>query len=142
MANDEEPAFVAVFPDNDPKDPGWRLHLRREPDEMAMLIEERVLPEKVDDPNARRVLDKTWQTWLKRRDAVWMHEQLGKLLADWPQDADETMKLALTYDELDAIIAADGRGWLETDGVIAIFNALKERGLCRGEHPPMPDLFK
>jgi len=47
----------------------------------------------------------------------------------------------LTYDELDAIIAADGRGWLESDGVIAIFVALKARGLCKGEHPPMPEIY-
>lgn len=43
----------------------------------------------------------------------------------------------LTYDELDAIIAADGRGWLEYDGVRAIFDALKARGLCAGD--PNPD---
>jgi len=48
----------------------------------------------------------------------------------------------LTYDELDAIIAADGRGWLESDGVIAIFVALKARGLCKGEHPLMPEIYK
>jgi hypothetical protein len=44
----------------------------------------------------------------------------------------------LTFDELDAIIAADGRGWLQTDGVIAIFLALKEREFCSGEHPELP----
>jgi hypothetical protein len=41
----------------------------------------------------------------------------------------------LTYDDLDAIIAADGRGWLEFDGVRAVFDALKERGLCVGDAP-------
>lgn len=45
----------------------------------------------------------------------------------------------LTYDELDAIIAADGRGWLESDGVYAIFNVLKNRGFCSGDAPiPSP----
>lgn len=42
----------------------------------------------------------------------------------------------LTYDDLDAVIAADGRGWLESDWVTAIFEALKARGLCRGDVPP------
>lgn len=42
----------------------------------------------------------------------------------------------LTYDELDALLAADGRGWLEYDGVRALFEALKARGLCAGETNP------
>jgi len=76
--------MILIRPDSDPKSPGWRLRLERDPnDGMAKLSEERVLPEKVSDPNAQ-FTEPADCFWLRRDDAVWLREALGTLLAGWP----------------------------------------------------------
>ncbi len=75
-----------LLPDNDPFSPGWRLHLRRAEDELAHLVDEQVLPEKVLDPDANWHGDDYSIIWLKRTEAEWLHKSLGEMLADWPED--------------------------------------------------------
>ena len=84
--------FDRILPDSDPKaEPGYRLHLFREPYENTVLAEEQVLPEKVRDPKANRVIT-TRQIWLKRDDARWLHDQLGELLEAIEQEDSEGME--------------------------------------------------
>lgn len=78
----EEDVLDVVLPDtkHDPKaDPGWRLHIYRPPHENTWLSEEQVLPEKVDDPNARRVIAKT-QIILTEASARWVRDYLNVVL--------------------------------------------------------------
>lgn len=69
-----------VWPDKDPKaDPGWRLHFFRLPYENATFAEEQVLPEKVADPRAHRVIS-TKQITLKQEEIRWLRDQLDETL--------------------------------------------------------------
>lgn len=79
--DDDPPAFDVVLPDNDPKaDPGYRLHVFREEHGLTWLAEEQVLPEKVHDPKANRVIT-TKQFSLKATEVRWLRDRLTELLA-------------------------------------------------------------
>lgn len=69
-----------VFPDRNPNaDPGWRLHLTRDPGEVTRFAEERVLPEKVDDPKAHAIFDRKGIS-LNRSEVLWLRDQLTLVL--------------------------------------------------------------
>lgn len=69
----------------DPKCPGLRLRLSREPDECAELVEETTLPERVMNPNANRV-DCRERISLTTENVRWLHEVTGELLAEMERD--------------------------------------------------------
>lgn len=70
-----------VFPDTDPKaDPGWRIHVYREPYGHLYLAEERVLPEKVADPQAHRVIESR-RIILSDKDVRWLRDQFNEIVA-------------------------------------------------------------
>ncbi len=72
--------FVRYF-ESDPKGaPGWRFRIEQEPGENAELVEEQVLPERVNT-TAYRVLATGGHHWLTKADVKWLHETLGELLA-------------------------------------------------------------
>jgi len=76
----EDQTIDVVYPDTDPKaDPGYRLHVYREPFENTILAEEQVLPEKVRDPKANRVIASKRLT-LKRDEVRWVRDQLTAVL--------------------------------------------------------------
>ncbi len=78
---------VWLYPDPDPKaDPGWRLRLDRMRNDNAFLFEEQVLPERVNMPNAYRVIHCLTSLSLTRSDAVWLHYALGDMLAEWEDE--------------------------------------------------------
>lgn len=72
---------------------GWRLHLARF-SSGTVIAEEKVLPEKVDDPDCNRV-EKSTRIWLTAAEVRWLHEVLGKVIAE--------------VDAEDAADVADGR---------------------------------
>jgi len=78
---------VWLRPDDDPRaDPGWRYRLDKQKGDLLFFIEEQVLPERVNSPNAYRVLNQKCQTVLKKRDVVWFRDALNEVLAleeDW-----------------------------------------------------------
>lgn len=68
---------------------GQRLRLECEPGELAILAEERTLPEQVANPDANRI-EVEDRIWLTRNDVRWLHSVLGALIAE----QDETDPLA------------------------------------------------
>ena len=60
---------------------GQRLRLECQPEELAVLSEERTLPEHVSNPDANNV-EVEDQIWLTREDVRWLHTQLGALIAE------------------------------------------------------------
>lgn len=79
----ETPVMDVVLPDTDEKlrRDGWRLHVYREyADGNVYIASERVLPEKVADPRAHRVLDSR-RILMHPDEVAWLHERLGELLA-------------------------------------------------------------
>lgn len=73
---------VWIRPDPDPKsDPGWRLRLDKQKGDLAFLVEEQVLPEKVDQPTAYRVIATKGRMLLTKDEATWLHQSLGEMLA-------------------------------------------------------------
>lgn len=66
----------------DPKQPGRRLRLEREDGELAQLVEETTLPERVMSPNAQRV-ERHEHLWLTAVEARWLYDSLGELLPKW-----------------------------------------------------------
>lgn len=72
---------VWIQPDPDPKaDPGWRLRLDWMRDDNAFLFEEQVLPERVDNPNAHRILCSKASIQLTRANAEWLRDALTDFL--------------------------------------------------------------
>ena len=68
------------------KDKGWRLRLDKAKSDIAFLHEEKVLPERVDNPNAMRVIANDGTLQLNRKEAEWLRDALNELLAtdeDW-----------------------------------------------------------
>lgn len=82
--------FFRVLP-CDPKVPGLRLRIERSADELTELVEETVLPERVDR-QANRVLKEHAQIWLTEAHVRWLHGALTDLVKEM-DDAD-----ALTND--------------------------------------------
>lgn len=77
----DDERIVWIQPDPDPKaDPGWRLKLDKPRGEMAFLVEERVLPERVDNPNAHRILCDRAKMFLTRANAEWLRDSLIEML--------------------------------------------------------------
>ena len=78
-----EPVDI-VLPDMDPvmRAQGYRLHLFRAEDESSIILaDEQVLPEKVEDPNANRVIKST-RIMMLRGEAEWLRDELTKMLAN------------------------------------------------------------
>ena len=72
---------VWIQPDPDPKaDPGWRLRLDWMRDDNAFLFEEQVLPERVDNPNAMRIIFNKASIQLTRANAEWLRDALTDFL--------------------------------------------------------------
>lgn len=69
----------------DPKCPGLRLRLSRDPDELAELVEETTLPERVLNPDARR-LECHQRIVLTTENVRWLHEATGELLVEMERD--------------------------------------------------------
>lgn len=69
----------------DPKCPGLRLRLSRDPDEIAELVEETTLPERVLNPEAHR-LERHTSITLTTENVRWLHEATGELLAVMERD--------------------------------------------------------
>lgn len=65
------------FPSDPGYEPGDRL--------MVTVADEHVLPEQLHRPDAR-VKFRSHELELDRLEAVWLHEQLGKLLTIWRKD--------------------------------------------------------
>lgn len=81
--DDEAPVMDVVLPDSDSmlRAEGWRLHVFREhADGNVFLASERVLPEKVADPRAHRIIDSR-RILLHPDEVAWLHARLGELLA-------------------------------------------------------------
>lgn len=81
--------FIAVRPVSDQSHkPGWRFSLRRESgDGLVDLAEERVLPEKVDEPRASAVLEVSDKLILTRDDVRWLNLETARLLAQWEEES-------------------------------------------------------
>jgi hypothetical protein len=74
--------FDAVRPDSDPVQfaDGYRLHVfRNEGDTLILLAREQVLPEKIRDPRANRVISSK-RIWLATHEARWLRDQLNAAL--------------------------------------------------------------
>lgn len=69
----------------DPKRPGLRLRLSRDPDEIAELVEETTLPERVMNHDANRV-ERHERISLTTENVRWLHEATGELLAEMERD--------------------------------------------------------
>jgi len=69
--------YEAVFPNENT--PGQRLHIYREPDELVILADEMVLPEKVLDPKVNRIIRST-RLFLTRADIRWARDRFNELL--------------------------------------------------------------
>ncbi len=75
--------IVWIQPDPDPKaDPGWRLRLDWMDGDNAFLFEEQVLPERVDMPNAKRILVNKASIQLTRENAEWLRDALVDFLGN------------------------------------------------------------
>lgn len=75
-----ESEFFRVRPDA--SEPGMRLRLERNEGDIAMLVEERVLPERVLVRAHRS--ERIEFIWLTREDIAWLHDATGELLEQWP----------------------------------------------------------
>lgn len=78
----DEERIVWLRPDPDPKqDPGWRLRLEKQKGDVAFFFEEQVLPERVDNPEANRIIDQHSHMMLTRPEAEWLRDALTEMLA-------------------------------------------------------------
>ena len=59
---------------------GVRLRLDKLKGEIVQLLEEKVLPERVDNPNANRIVEKYANLMLTKDDAIWLRDALTELL--------------------------------------------------------------
>jgi len=76
---DETPEVDVIRPDE--TGDGWRLHLFRGQGESSIiLVDEKVLPEKVNDPHAHRVLASMGRVMLSDAEARWLRDHLIKML--------------------------------------------------------------
>lgn len=84
--------FIRIRPQDMPKHmagkphDGWRLVVRRAEGENAELIEEQVLPECVNKPNAQAVLDDRGGSWLTIAEVRWLRDVLSELLVEMEAD--------------------------------------------------------
>jgi hypothetical protein len=69
------------------KDRGWRIRLTRFEDDIARLVEEQVLPEKVERVDAHRIVAKSGDISLTTEEVRWLRDSLSELLA--VMEADE-----------------------------------------------------
>jgi hypothetical protein len=115
---EEPPAMDVVLPDSDDKlrAEGWRLHVFREHDEgNVYLSSERVLPEKVADPDARRIIDSR-RILLHPDEVAWLHARLGELLPPALSPSDRALidhalgVLSSDYNSVDHEAIAELRG--------------------------------
>ncbi len=86
--------FVVIRPDPDPKaDPGWRHRIDSEVQGLTRIIEERVLPERVNRVDAHRIIATRDGLTLTPADVAWLYGVLGELL-DEMRKADEDAFIA------------------------------------------------
>lgn len=84
--DNEAPHMDIVLPDTDVilRAEGWRLHVYCEHAEGNVFVaHERVLPEKVADPHAHRIIESR-RLLLHPDEVKWLHERLGELLRTTP----------------------------------------------------------
>lgn len=82
--------FTAILPDPDPflRAKGNRLSVRVDSEAKYVdLSEERVWPDKVDDPDAHAILEVTDRVVLPEVSVRWLHEQLAKVIAQWDTES-------------------------------------------------------
>jgi hypothetical protein len=106
-------AFDVVLP-GDPKSPGYRLHLYREPFDLLWFAEESVLPEKVAEPKANRV--KTSERLCLTTEQVrWLRDRFTEVLAI--ADAERSQELEERIATLRAALHTALDGWEEAEGL-------------------------
>jgi hypothetical protein len=77
------PVFARIRPcdDNARSGEAWRLHLQRDPDfGPSVLVSERVLPEKVFDPGAHRVIASGGRVTMTSAEVRWLRRALDELI--------------------------------------------------------------
>lgn len=80
MSSADDDTIEYILPNTDPKeDPGWRIRIRYEPHGLVTLMEERVLPEHVTNPDARAVFEKA-SIWFTTTDARWIRDRLNEVV--------------------------------------------------------------
>lgn len=72
------------------KDRGWRLRLTRFEDDIARLVEEQVLPEKVERVDAHRIIARTANIPMTTDDVRWLRNALSELLVEMERDDEAT----------------------------------------------------
>ena len=80
-------------------DRGWRLRLTRLDGDIAHLVEEQVLPEKVERVDAHRILNRLANIPMTTDDVRWLRDACAELLAE--MEADDANAQA----EVDAMFA-------------------------------------
>ena len=96
-----EPSFFRVSPD--PSDPGWRIRVERAPGELTQLIEEQVLPERVNK-RANRVIDTRTDMWLTAKDSRWLHGVFGELLRELDAEDPAVSEQTPGYGDNDEVV--------------------------------------
>jgi hypothetical protein len=90
QSNDEDPErFVRLLPLDQAAmgEDGWRFRLEQ-PDMMGLtqLAEERVFPERVNNPNANHVKETHVRLVLTQSTVRWLAQSLGELVAKMDED--------------------------------------------------------
>lgn len=78
VGHEEETRFVALRA-GDPKVPHCRLRVEREFQELTVISDEEVFPERALSPNANRIKCRDSLT-LTKCDVLWLHAVLSKLI--------------------------------------------------------------
>ncbi len=78
LGHEEETRFVALHA-GDPRVPHCRLRVEREFQELTVISDEEVFPERALSPNANRIKCRDSLT-LTESDVRWLHAVLGKLI--------------------------------------------------------------
>lgn len=80
MSSADDNTVEYILPNTDPQeDPGWRLRIRHEIGGLVTIIEERVLPEQVNNPDSRAVFEKA-ALWCSTNDARWLRDRLNEII--------------------------------------------------------------
>lgn len=74
------------------KDRGWRFRLTREENDIARLVEEQVLPERVERIDAHRIIAKSANVSLTTEEVRWLRDALSELLPIMEADEVEPTK--------------------------------------------------
>lgn len=112
-----EPSFFRVSPD--PSDPGWRIRVERAPGELTTLVEEQVLPERVNK-RANRVIDTRTDMWLTAKDLRWLHGVFGELIRE--------------LDVEDPAVSEQTPGYGDNDDIVRSRRADRSQQPLCGEH--------